>query len=138
MKKFIMRQITKILFVKYLVQFVRQVFFPGSKRYWDNRYSQGDNSGAGSYGRLAEFKAEILNKFVAENNIRSVIEFGCGDGNQLMLANYPYYIGVDVSPKAIEICRKLFDIKREREENCGKKFIVCQTTKVKQQNWRFH
>ncbi|MDR2439202.1 MAG: class I SAM-dependent methyltransferase [Planctomycetaceae bacterium] len=115
MKKFIIKQIKKIPLLCYLVVIIRQVLFPGSKRYWDNRYCQGGNSGAGSYGRLAEFKAEILNKFVTENNINSVIEFGCGDGNQLMLANYPYYIGVDVSPKAIEICRELFDIKRERE-----------------------
>ena len=34
--------------------------------YWDQRYKKGGNSGAGSYGRLAEFKAEIINKFIKE------------------------------------------------------------------------
>lgn len=82
--------------------------FAGSAAYWEARYAAGGNSGAGSYALFAEFKAEILNRFVEQHGIRSVIEFGCGDGNQLRLANYPGYIGVDVSSTAIEICRKAF------------------------------
>lgn len=70
----------------------------GSADYWEQRYAAGGNSGAGSYNRLARFKADFLNYFVAENNVSSVIEFGCGDGAQLALADYPSYIGVDVSP----------------------------------------
>ena len=79
-----------------------------SAQYWENRYKSGNNSGKGSYGELAEFKAEVLNAFVAENGIRSVIEFGCGDGNQLGLAAYPEYFGYDVSVTAIDMCRKSF------------------------------
>ncbi|WP_163514503.1 class I SAM-dependent methyltransferase [Gelidibacter japonicus] len=82
--------------------------FPGSKKYWEHRYKQNRNSGTGSYGHLADFKAEILNEFVLKNNINKVLEFGCGDGNQLSLANYPNYIGVDVSEKAISICKEKF------------------------------
>lgn len=41
---------------------------------------------------------------MAERNIRKAIEFGCGDGNQLALINYPEYIGLDVSPTAIRNC----------------------------------
>lgn len=80
-----------------------------SAAYWDARYRGGETSGAGSYGRLARFKAEVLNNFVAENHINSVIEFGCGDGAQLSLAQYPKYTGVDVSQEAVDICRKKFD-----------------------------
>jgi hypothetical protein len=65
--------------------------------YWEERYRKGRNSGAGSYHRLADFKAETINRFVADEGVRSVIEFGCGDGSQLRLANYPRYVGVDVS-----------------------------------------
>ncbi|MEU5873880.1 class I SAM-dependent methyltransferase [Glycomyces sp. NPDC047369] len=72
--------------------------FPGSAAYWERRYAKGGNSGGGSRGTNAEFKAEVLNKFVAEQNIESVIEFGCGDGEQLSLADYPRYLGFDVSP----------------------------------------
>ena len=83
--------------------------FPRSRSYWQDRYASGGNSGAGSYGELAEFKAEILNQFVSENDIRTVIEFGCGDGNQLTLAHYPMYRGLDVSPTAIARCRTIFE-----------------------------
>jgi SAM-dependent methyltransferase len=82
--------------------------FPGSERYWEQRYVSGGDSGPGSYGKFALFKAEILNDFVAEHEVRSVIEFGCGDGNQLELAAYPVYLGVDVSETAIARCRERF------------------------------
>lgn len=83
--------------------------FEGSGAYWERRYRSAGNSGAGSYSRLAEFKAEILNEFVREHSVRSVIEFGSGDGNQLRLANYPEYFGIDVSPAAVHMCRGMFD-----------------------------
>lgn len=79
-----------------------------SGRYWDDRYRNNGNSGAGSYLHFAAFKADFLNAFVRENGIRSVVEFGCGDGNQLKLAEYPHYVGFDVSPKSVEICSNLF------------------------------
>ena len=82
--------------------------FPGSENYWETRYSEGSNSGAGSYGLLAEFKADVLNSFVARHDVQSVIEFGCGDGNQLKLANYGSYRGFDVSHTAIRKCKDLF------------------------------
>jgi SAM-dependent methyltransferase len=82
--------------------------FSASADYWQLRYQMGGNSGRGSYYNLAEFKAEILNEFVRQQNVDSVIEFGCGDGNQLTYARYPSYLGFDVSPVAIEKCRKLF------------------------------
>ena len=80
-----------------------QAPFTSSEKYWVNRYNGGGNSGEGSYGQLAEFKAEIINEFVRRNVITSVIELGCGDGNQLKLAEYPLYIGFDVSLKALSI-----------------------------------
>lgn len=43
-----------------------------------------------------------------EAEIESVIEFGCGDGNQLALYQFPYYVGTDVSRTALRECRKKF------------------------------
>ncbi len=86
----------------------RQENFRSSSEYWDRRYRAGGNSGAGSYNRLAEFKANFLNRFVDQHQIASVIEYGCGDGAQLKLARYPNYTGVDISPQAVEMCRILF------------------------------
>ena len=82
--------------------------FQGSEQYWIDRYTAGGNSGDGSYDQLAEFKAEIINDFVKSNQIETLIEYGCGDGNQLTLAEYPSYIGFDVSPQAVQICEELF------------------------------
>ena len=48
----------------------RSLAFPGSASYWELRYRNGGTSGAGSYGRLAEFKAEVLNEFVRVKGIR--------------------------------------------------------------------
>jgi SAM-dependent methyltransferase len=79
-----------------------------SSVYWNKRYTEGGNSGAGSYGRLALFKAEVINAFVAEQQVTSVLEFGCGDGNQLTYARYPNYVGYDVSPVAVDSCRRRF------------------------------
>ncbi|MFZ5807147.1 MAG: methyltransferase domain-containing protein [Verrucomicrobiota bacterium] len=79
-----------------------------SSRYWEERYLHGGNSGMGSYAHLANFKADFINQFIMKNNISSVIEFGCGDGNQLRLANYKKYTGFDVSDTVLDACRKLF------------------------------
>jgi SAM-dependent methyltransferase len=87
---------------------LKQILFPGSKDFWETRYSLGGNSGQGSYGKFADFKADVLNDFVKEKKILSVIEFGCGDGNQLSLAKYPQYIGLDVSATALSLCREKF------------------------------
>ncbi len=79
-----------------------------SSEYWEKRYQKGGNSGAGSYGRLSEFKAKVINGFAAEHNVRSVIEFGCGDGNQLGLFKIPHYTGLDVSSKSVQTCIGLY------------------------------
>ena len=83
--------------------------FPGSARYWEERYEQGGDSGTGSYGKFAAFKASVLNGLFEEFGVRSAIEFGCGDGNQLGQLRISEYIGVDVSPTAIERCRAAYD-----------------------------
>lgn len=76
-----------------------------SRTYWEERYKNGDNSGAGSYGRLAKYKGEFLSKFVKDKGVTNVIDFGSGDGNQLMFfEGFKEYIGLDVSKTSIGIC----------------------------------
>ncbi len=82
--------------------------FVTSSQYWENRYRSGGNSGAGSYNNLAEYKGEVINAFVAENNINSVIEYGCGDGNQLKYFNFSHYTGYDVSETVIKKCKETY------------------------------
>jgi cyclopropane fatty-acyl-phospholipid synthase-like methyltransferase len=64
----------------------------------------GGNSGAGSYNKFADFKASVLNNAISEFEISQVIEFGCGDGNQLAKLNIPSYIGLDVSETILKHC----------------------------------
>ena len=80
-----------------------------SKHYWDRRYAQGGDSGEGSKGLLAQYKAEFINRFVEINQIKNIVELGCGDGLQLQLANYPHYTGFDISSVAIQSCIKRFE-----------------------------
>ncbi|MDE7282481.1 MAG: hypothetical protein K2N85_02670 [Lachnospiraceae bacterium] len=89
-----------------------------SKSYWEKRYSNGGTSGAGSYNHLAEFKAEVINQFIERNKINSIIEWGCGDGNQLGLFLPISYTGYDVSNTAVELCRKKY------AEDVSKKFYL--------------
>lgn len=99
-----------------LIDFARNIRaekIDSSADYWEARYREGGDSGAGSYGRLALFKAQFLNEFVRRRNIRSVLEFGCGDGAQLMLADYPSYTGIDVSRTILAAVRDKF---RDRPE----------------------
>ena len=86
----------------------QRITFLGSMQYWEKNYARGGTSGGGSYGALAQSKADFLNSFVEAHNIRTVIEFGCGDGHQLSLAIYPMYIGLDVSRTAIDMCKRQF------------------------------
>ncbi|MBB2168956.1 class I SAM-dependent methyltransferase [Gluconacetobacter aggeris] len=80
-----------------------------SKTYWERRYNENGHSGSGSYGRLAAYKADILNAFLSLNRVSSVLELGCGDGNQLgLMTPVASYIGVDISETTLQNCRRKF------------------------------
>lgn len=99
-------------------QLIRRIFSKktafNSGDYWENRYAQGGNSGDGSYGQLADFKADFINAFIKENDINTAIEFGCGDGHQLSLIQYPQYLGLDVSESIIRKCKDKFKDDKSR------------------------
>lgn len=90
--------------------------FRDSQYYWESRYQSGGNSGCGSYDGLCLFKSEVLNKFFTENHIISIIDFGCGDGNQLKYLKTSSYIGFDVSQSALDKCCDIF------KDDSSKKF----------------
>lgn len=81
-----------------------------SKKYWNKRYKNGGNSGSGSYNHLAQFKADVINDFVLKNNIKSIVDYGVGDGNQLKIINTKnlIYKGIDVSAFIISKCQEEF------------------------------
>jgi 2-polyprenyl-3-methyl-5-hydroxy-6-metoxy-1,4-benzoquinol methylase len=79
-----------------------------SAEYWEDRYKTGGNSGLGSYGKLAAFKAQFINGFIREHQVKRLLDLGCGDGNQAASLEIENYLGFDVSPSAVQRCRKKF------------------------------
>lgn len=60
-------------------------------------------SGTGSEGKYAEIYIATIRKFLTENQIKSVVDLGCGDfriGSQFVSGELNY-IGVDVVPKLV-------------------------------------
>lgn len=104
--------------MRFLTRWLPLLKFRGSRAYWERRYQLGGDSGEGSYGAPARYKAAVLNTFVAQQGVASVIEFGCGDGHQLTLAEYPEYLGVDVSRAAIDRCKQWF------VDNPNRRFVL--------------
>lgn len=99
--------------------------FPGSTRYWEQRYRDEGTSGLGSYGVLARVKARFINDYIAQHGIRSVVDFGAGDGNQLRLLDLPRYVGLDVSETAIQRLRQQF------AADGSKRFVLCNGAPVR-------
>lgn len=80
-----------------------------SKEYWEKRYYNNGNSGLGSYGHEAEFKADYINKLINEKLIKTINDFGCGDSNQISkLIGFDKYVGFDVSKTIIKYCQNKF------------------------------
>ena len=104
----------KIPLARSAYRLLTQLRFRGSSDYWEGRYLAGGNSGQGSYEKFAEFKADVLNDFFAEYDVESVVEFGCGDGNQLSLLDIQQYVGLDVSRSVIERCVRRFSDDRTK------------------------
>lgn len=88
--------------------------FAGSEAYWERHYADGGDSGPGSRGQLAAYKAGFVNDFVSSHDVGSVVELGCGDGQQLSLADYLAYTGLDVSLTALRMCTSRFGADRTK------------------------
>jgi trans-aconitate methyltransferase len=71
---------------------------------WNLRYLNGD-SGYGSYGEQAKLKLRLLEEYIDPDDVKSVIDFGCGDfyfGARMMrLFPEATYLGVDQSSEVI-------------------------------------
>lgn len=69
--------------------------------YWNKRYADGTGPGGGSKGDLYAFKLETVQKIVDKYKVKSVVDYGCGDGSQLAELKVKEYTGTDVSKVAI-------------------------------------
>jgi SAM-dependent methyltransferase len=60
------------------------------------------HSGSGSYGLAATLYLDTINEFIANHNVRSVVDVGCGDYEIGARINVDDYTGVDVVPALID------------------------------------
>ena len=94
------------------------ISFSTSMEFWEKAYRAGNRSGSGSYGKLADFKADYINRFIADHTIETVVDMGCGDENQLSLGDYRDYVGLDVSSTLI------VRLSEQYRDDPSKRFIV--------------
>lgn len=68
---------------------------------------------------MAQCKGDVINNFIEKNQIKSILDYGVGDGNQLKLFNTEnlIYTGIDVSEFIISKCKEEF------KDDKTKKFI---------------
>lgn len=104
----VIRSLAKVPVIDGVMKGVKMWRFQGSSKYWERRYRKGETSGVGSYGKFADYKATVLNDFITAKGIVKVAEFGCGDGNQLKTLGFSQYLGVDISPTAVQMCKEVF------------------------------
>lgn len=95
-----------------------------SNKYWENRYKKGGNSGDGSYNQLANYKANIINDFINKNDIKTLIDYGVGDGNQLKLIKCDMITGLDVSTTVIN------KLKNDFKNDTNKQFYLNENFKL--------
>lgn len=83
--------------------------FEAERAYWNRRYREGYDSGAGSYGEAMLRKVEWLREL---QGVRTITEIGCGDfsfGSHL-LSKIPHarYRGFDISDVIVQRNRQLY------------------------------
>jgi|TARA_B110000908_G_C10250047_1_gene451410 hypothetical protein len=98
-----------------------------SQKYWETRYKNKGNSGDGSYGKDANLKSNYINQIIKKYNIKTINDYGHGDGNQLSLINgFETYYGYDVSETIRNLCISKFkDRKKYTFIDEPSKFIKC-------------
>jgi len=74
------------------------------EKYWEARYKKGRSSGLGSIGDERTFKWNVINKYI--DNIKEVIDVGCGDLSFWEDRDCQDYIGFDISKTIIEINKR--------------------------------
>jgi 2-polyprenyl-3-methyl-5-hydroxy-6-metoxy-1,4-benzoquinol methylase len=74
-----------------------------ANEYWEKRYVAGGNSGKGSYNEPHLFKTAVVNEFIEDNDIKTILDMGCGDGHFASSIKVKRYIAYDVSPSIIDI-----------------------------------
>jgi SAM-dependent methyltransferase len=86
-----------------------------------NRNIWGGGSGAGSNPQIARDYMNFLQAFLANNNIRSVVDIGCGDWQFSQFINFgnASYLGIDVVPSVIAANQQRFGVRANTTFVCA-------------------
>ena len=83
-------------------------------KFWEERYKGGGDSGRGSYNtdhaNFFDFKTNYINNIIQEHKVKTINDFGCGDGNQIKdLRGFDTYKGYDISNEAVSKCSNKYE-----------------------------
>lgn len=84
----------------YFKRLIAKWRFRSAEHYWENRYARGGNSGPGSRGAELRHKLAFVQKFITDNRVKSVFDYGSGDGEFASKLVVPTYYGYEPSPSA--------------------------------------
>ncbi len=80
--------------------------------YDNNKYGWWGNtskSGEGSEGRMAEFKKNLVSSIVEKYDIKSILDFGCGDYNWMQKVTGDYqYTGIDIVSSLVDSHNRMY------------------------------
>jgi hypothetical protein len=108
-----------------------------NRKFWNERYKTLPElgSGAGARGWAASVKQEVLRKIISANDIRAIVDVGCGDMGWYRegMLNNVRYIGVDISDVIIDRNRERFpvltfirqDITKDYPKNIQADVCIC-------------
>lgn len=71
------------------------------RRFWNERYFNGQISGKGSVGKYRKWKWGAIEGIVNLKE-KSVLDVGCGDLNFIRKKKFAFYLGLDISDVAIK------------------------------------
>jgi SAM-dependent methyltransferase len=112
MKKFNLGVLVRFLKIYSNRSTIQNNYFTNSFDYWIERNEGPRASGIGSYGKNATEKAKFINYIIRNLKINSVIDYGCGDGNQLKRYEVTNYTGIDVNLKQLNKLKERFPEKK--------------------------
>jgi len=84
------------------------------ERHWSSGQSTPFDSGSGSASMYAALYCELVNSFIKERQVHTVVDLGCGDfriGSEIAACGVNY-VGIDIVPDLVSHLRNQFEDQR--------------------------
>tara|TARA_Y100000816_G_C25937435_1_gene488914 strand:+ start:123 stop:683 length:561 start_codon:yes stop_codon:yes gene_type:complete len=80
-----------------------------AKKLWTKNHPKADSlSGKGSFTKNTREYFNFLNEFIFKNDIKSMTDYGCGDGKILEDIKIDNYLGIDIAKIPIDDAKKKY------------------------------